>query len=124
MNPQKQQAISDIEAALSVLKQDHSNPVWHSTALGVIQCAIDALKPEPPGPLEKLMSERHTTTPEVDEGWIPHTPGDKMPCDPGTKILIRRRDGVVLDIRRADGFSWCTYPVKPDQIVAWKPVKP
>lgn len=58
--------------------------------------------------------------PDAD-GWIPHRPGDPMPCDEDEKLLVKREDG-------SENNSWILARYFDwgkdnggDNIIAWKP---
>jgi hypothetical protein len=48
------------------------------------------------------------------DGWIPHKPGDPMPCEMGTRIVTKTISG-------GGGFPHEAGPYNWDVIVAWKP---
>lgn len=54
------------------------------------------------------------------DGWIPHTPGDPMPCPGEQKVLIRIKDDPEATAPgSAEMFDWLAMRW---EIVAWKPV--
>lgn len=58
------------------------------------------------------------------DGWIPHTPGDPMPCNPGTSVLIRLGDQSEFFTEFPEKFVWQEIPdTKGAEIIAWKPSK-
>jgi len=58
-------------------------------------------------------------TPDSD-GWIPHRPGDPMPCDGSLMVTIRTRDfDEETDIARE--WDWRTLTTTEAEIIAWKP---
>lgn len=66
------------------------------------------------------------------DGWIPHRPGDPMPCDGELRVWFRCRDGYeslrfAADMQPARnvGQDWWTGAgaQSKDQIIAWKPAK-
>jgi len=72
-----------------------------------------------------------TPIPDAD-GWIEHRPGDAMPCDGGTVISVKHRDGTISHGDTAlywdAGYSgkldsvWTGSDRERDmQIIAWKP---
>jgi len=76
-----------------------------------------------PKPSEK----KKTAKPDAD-GWIPHVPGDKCPCDGELEVEIK------CSVQDGDGpsnkgpaelFSWETTKRHPDRhwgaIIAWRP---
>ena len=63
-------------------------------------------------------------SPQPDaEGWIPHVPGDKCPCDGKLKVQAKRRDGFTTEIRSAYSLSWTNAQCDAD-IISWRPAKP
>lgn len=64
---------------------------------------------------------RYRIKPEPD-GWIPHTPGDEMPCDGAEKVQVKFRDGCVqLMPISANLWQW-NNENNIDDIIAWRPV--
>lgn len=58
------------------------------------------------------------------DGWIPHKPGDPMPCNPGTSVLIRLGDQTEFFTESPEDFIWQEITVtKGSEIIAWKPFK-
>ena len=57
------------------------------------------------------------------DGWIPHTPGDPMPCDPGLWVEVKFRDGSRHDEDTADDWDWEEQApgFQDAAIVAWRP---
>jgi len=69
-----------------------------------------------------------TPIPDAD-GWIPHRPGDAMPCDGGMMVLVKLRNGNTWDVPdRADWWAddsemsdcWRSEN-SSSAIIAWKP---
>jgi hypothetical protein len=60
--------------------------------------------------------------PEPFDSWIPHKPGDPMPCDPHNRILVRWADETISQM---PDDAWAFYWTKssPDKVpvIAWKP---
>lgn len=77
-----------------------------------------------------VSNEPQTPQPDAD-GWIPHRPGDPMPCGGDMSIVVKHGDGVTTNPEKArfwDGSDddincWtgkgCEKPTWA--IVAWKP---
>lgn len=61
------------------------------------------------------------------DGWIPHTPGDPMPCDGDLEVEIMTRTEVEGSTPRrpepqpAEDWEWSVNLSPPVQILAWKP---
>jgi hypothetical protein len=67
------------------------------------------------------------------DGWIPHTPGDPMPCDPNMLVDVRFDDGGESGEAQQASFwaegredNWrgrldTGEPLESDQITAWRP---
>ena len=75
--------------------------------------------------LEATVNESLTV--DID-GWIPHRPGDPMPCDGASNPKLLFRDGEVYDLTSrgepANDYDWCAIPWDPvSEIIAWKPAK-
>lgn len=57
------------------------------------------------------------------DGWIPHKPGNPMPCEGGSRNRIRLRNGVVTTTIYPEDLEWGEIPYHTDEeIIAWKPV--
>lgn len=61
------------------------------------------------------------------EGWIPHTPGDPMPCDGNLEVEIMTREEAEGSIpwrsgpQLAEEWEWSVNLSPSRQILAWKP---
>jgi hypothetical protein len=69
-------------------------------------------------PLERAvaaLSRLCLAKPDAD-GWIPHKPGDPMPCDPEAKVRVKTENGSESTLSRASYWWWTG-----GNIVAWKP---
>jgi hypothetical protein len=51
------------------------------------------------------------------DGWIPHKPGDPMPCERGTRIYYRTGHGNNLE----SGQGWLAKEEEFGPVIAWKP---
>lgn len=62
------------------------------------------------------------------DGWIPHTPGDPMPCDGNLEVEIMTREEAEGSIPwrpgplPAENWEWSVNLCPSLQILAWKPV--
>jgi hypothetical protein len=81
----------------------------------------------PVGSLAVAQLSRTKTNPPTSDpdGWIPHVPGDAMPCDPIKQIEIKTSTGL---IRRGRAGQWSLFPswwaenpYTDHEIIAWKP---
>jgi hypothetical protein len=53
------------------------------------------------------------------DGWIPHKPGDPMPCDPDAVVQVKSGDTIEkIPARYVRWGDW--YPIAPN-VDAWKP---
>ena len=63
-----------------------------------------------------------------EDGWIPHNPGDPMPCDAGDKVHVLMAEGEI-EIHRAEHVQWCRAEdsnggLLPEyEVIAWRPAK-
>ncbi len=58
------------------------------------------------------------------DGWIPHKPGDPMPCEKGAIIRVRLRNGEEFDCKDPGFLYWGEIPnATGEEIIAWKPAK-
>lgn len=113
---------------------------WHANHI------VDANKKVPDAVIKELYGEPQTQiqygpskvgglfrggAPNED-GWIPHRPGDPMPCDGNLEVYFRckdefesRLDFPARDFAEGAGGNWWTGEnANPgDQIIAWKPAK-
>jgi hypothetical protein len=59
------------------------------------------------------------------DSWIPHKPGDPMPCDPEQVVWIKLRDGTLYEgdeAEKAVYWEWdALEEVRGAEIIAWKP---
>lgn len=56
------------------------------------------------------------------DGWIPHKPGNPMPCEEGSRNRILLRNCVMLTTIYPEDFEWGEIPHRADEeIIAWKP---
>jgi len=69
-----------------------------------------------------ILERRKRMAPEkVDREWIPHKPGDPMPCDANANIKVKIRYGTTL-YGSAYCFSWSEIKSNPSgEIMAWGP---
>jgi hypothetical protein len=60
--------------------------------------------------------------------WIPHTPGDPMPCDGGMEVFVNLRGENELlekfEKAPANQYVWAALNGADWEIVAWKPANP
>lgn len=81
-----------------------------------------------PPPNSIKPSEEWDLLPCDAEGWIPHTPGDPMPCDGDLEVEIMTRTEVEGSIPwrpgplPAEAWEWSANLSPSLQILAWKPV--
>lgn len=54
------------------------------------------------------------------EGWIPHTPGDPMPCEASAKVSVRLAGGH-FDTGKAGEFIWGKTGYENGEITHWIP---
>lgn len=86
----------------------------------IVNCAVATA--------DALLAELDRTAPKDEpqpdaDGWIPHVPGDPMPCDPDAIIVAMLRDGHICQKDRAEYFCFDKDQHAPnEEIVAWKPV--
>lgn len=74
------------------------------------------------GPVDTGYSD-HIKQPDAD-GWIPHVPGDPMPCDGTSIVEVRFKCGKKhKSMVAADEFDW-EWEGKNFSIVAWRPAQP
>jgi hypothetical protein len=70
-------------------------------------------------------SHNGTNTPTnaiVDTNWIPHKPGDPIPCDHSLHVHIKARNGNLDEALSARDFIWDEISDYPEAvIIAWKP---
>lgn len=73
-------------------------------------------------------AERQSKTPQPDaDGWIPHCPGDPMPCAEDFKVAVRFIDGIEDESNTAGfwrgvgGASSFWDESGEETIIAWKP---
>lgn len=75
--------------------------------------------------LELTPTSEDSSSVDTDKDvWIPHKPGDPMPCNPGTSVLIRLGDQTEFFTEFPEKFVWQEIPdTKGAEIIAWKPFK-
>ena len=55
-----------------------------------------------------------------EDGWIPHNPGDPMPCHPDDKVTVKLRRGEINN-HRGGWFLWGIIPeFLQCEIIKWK----
>jgi hypothetical protein len=66
----------------------------------------------------------HIKQPDAD-GWIPHTPGDPMPCNPDERVEVKLGNGLCSDSsgRGSSLWYWGDSCMKGGVIVAWRPAQ-
>lgn len=70
-------------------------------------------------PVEHHFPDVKEMVPNVN-GWIPHNPGDPMPCKPNETVTVMLRNGGIANYR---GFCcfWGASPKSPKiEIIKWK----
>lgn len=70
-------------------------------------------------PVEHHFPDVKEMVPDED-GWIPHNPGDPMPCKPNETVTVMLRNGGIANYR---GFCcfWGASPKSPKiEIIKWK----
>lgn len=78
-------------------------------------------------PVEHHFPDVKEMVPDVN-GWIPHNPGDPMPCDAGDKVHVLMAEGEI-EIHRAEHVQWCRAEdsnggLLPEyEVIAWRPAK-
>ena len=85
-------------------------------------CGKPMVKNPPPWGFP-TMAPKDNPQPDAD-GWIPHRPGDPMPCDGNLPILVivGRDSDPSINPMPAKNFDWGEHDPWP--VVAWKPAKP
>ena len=152
MNLTKRETIAAMamQGVLAATNQDDCHPhcvaSWAVELTDALISELDRTAPKCPkcedggnGPLcSKHVSYRATTgdssvvechfpdakemVPDVD-GWIPHNPGDPMPCKPNETVTVMLRNGGIANYR---GFCcfWGASPKSPKiEIIKWKPAE-
>lgn len=75
------------------------------------------------GPVDTGYSD-HIKQPDED-GWIPHVPGDPMPCNPGEQVEVKLGNGLCSSFGRvSSSWYWGDSCTKGGVIVAWRPAQP
>lgn len=70
-------------------------------------------------PVEHHFPDAKEMVPDED-GWIPHNPGDPMPCHPDDKVTVMLRRGEINN-HRGGWFLWEIIPEFPEsEIIKWK----
>jgi len=70
-------------------------------------------------PVEHHFPDVKEMVPDED-GWIPHNPGDPMPCHPDDKVTVKLRRGEINN-HRGGWFLWEIIPEFPEsEIIKWK----
>ena len=73
-------------------------------------------------PVEHHFPDAKEMVPDED-GWIPHNPGDPMPCKPNETVTVMLRIGRVNN-NRGGWFFWGKTPNFPEsEIIKWKPAE-
>lgn len=72
----------------------------------------------------KVLAELDRTKPQPDaDGWIPHRPGDPMPCHEETMCYRKYRSGKIGAKDKAGNYSWSEWIGGVTEIIAWKPAE-
>ena len=62
-----------------------------------------------------------------DDGWIPHTLGDPMPCDGDLRVHVQLRweprFAAQIGLDRASKWHWGQLSNRDNEIIAWKPAE-
>jgi hypothetical protein len=76
-----------------------------------------------PDPADFNTGDRSGYLPDPgNDGWIPHNPGDPMPCEPDLKVFMRFEDGTETNVPTiAATWRWKNTGSPPWKITAWKP---
>lgn len=92
---------------------------WPKIKGDLAKCCVeiaDALLSE----LDRTKPEPETPQPDAD-GWIPHRPGDPMPCDGEMMVFTMFQDGELsTESYHAKRLCWTAINVS-FAIIAWKP---
>ena len=69
-----------------------------------------------------ILERRKRMAPEkVEREWIPHKPGDPMPCDGDDWVIVKFADGSDCRFqKRAKTQNWGYYGTVVD-VIAWRP---
>jgi hypothetical protein len=72
--------------------------------------------------------EKQNAAPQPDaDGWIPHVPGDPMPCDGNLLVDVKIQNGLKPKGKMASCFSWGDideHGIGGVNITAWRPHQP
>lgn len=119
------------QAAVAAMQATISNDAWLEATLKTARslgrqpeeqiarnavCFSDAL-------LAELDRTTQAKSPQPNpDGWIPHRPGNPMPCDEETMCRRKYRSGKIGATGMAGDYSWAEWGGGETEIVAWKPV--
>jgi len=83
----------------------------------------ESLTVQKPDPADFNTGDRSGYLPDPgNDGWIPHNPGDPMPCEPDLKVFMRFEDGTETNVPTiAATWRWKNTGSPPWKITAWKP---
>jgi hypothetical protein len=86
----------------------------------------DHLQPAEPQTQTASQMEPENLNVGWKDGWIPHKPGDPMPCDPEQVVWIKLRDGTLYEGDEAEKAVYWEWGSGAEQdndydIIAWKP---
>lgn len=110
-----QAAVAAMQGFFSVCSQTGMFPSFKEVSEEAVKYA-DALLSE----LDRTKPDPVTPQPDAD-GWIPHKPGDPMPCAGHDIVLVRFRDMEEVGPTSPVGLRWTGLGTDGD-IIAWKPV--
>jgi hypothetical protein len=107
---------------------------WYPLASADLTCRVPLETPLPDGTVltsNECCWAEDVAQPVPDaDGWIPHVPGDPMPCDGRTVIDVRFKDGLILEDEIASFWTevaggvnnWTGCGTQDGaQITAWRP---
>lgn len=124
-----------------LIRSDSRGALWKNCATGKLQFIPPLPVKEPVNPFNsdavKALEKEYLSTeymrsidgilyPCDADGWIPHTPGDPVPCDGDLKVTLHLRDGSHTFKEKgcpANQLNWKVMPSFPEnEILAWKPL--
>jgi hypothetical protein len=106
---------------LDVVVMDYD--AWCEQILAILRAEQEA-KAEPQTQTASQIEQEQAEY-QIATGWIPHKPGDPMPCDPEQVVWIKLRDGTPYEGDEAEkAVYWEWDALEEDrgaEIIAWKP---
>jgi hypothetical protein len=78
-----------------------------------------------PGTKSNNDLENYKPEPQPDaDGWIPHIPGDPMPCNNDQIVDVKLGKGTVhIGVQGTEDWQWSAFDVGRSSIAAWRPHK-